>query len=333
MTAADDPSEPQVPLSRRRAVSGAAPAPDAAPEFRRRPPARAGGRRDAPLRRSRRSVDGRRAFAASTRALDELATAGAQVSVRVVDLDRGTDVLSGDDHLILPVGGMGVVALLIETAAQFETGALDPLAIVERSSVDPVEVAGLWRHLKAPALPVCDLAVLAASTGDAIAANALLSRVGLDAVRERLDRIGLVRTALLDGFRDRRGLDDAPHVSLASTGELATLFAALVNAQVVSPAVSAQVSEWLSLNTDLSLVAAATGLDPFAHDDDRHQLLFVNKTGRADGVRSEAGVLAGPRGGVAYALTVCFDDLSISHRLRAHEAFRLLGVDLMEYIH
>lgn len=283
--------------------------------------------------RLRRSGNGRRSFTATLRALDDLAASGAQVSVHVADLDRGTEVLAGDAHLTLPVGGIGVVPLLIETAAQFEAGTLDALEIIDRTSVAPVEVGGLWRHLKAPALPVCDLAVLAAATGDAVATNALVNRVGLDAVRRRIEQMGYVRTALLDGFRDRRGLDDAPHVALASTGELTSLFAALVNSRVVSPAVSVQVSEWLSLGHDLSLVASATGLDPFAHDDDRHQLLFVNKTGRADGVRSEAGALAGPRAGVAYALTVCFDDLSIAHRLRAHEAFRILGVELMEYVH
>ncbi len=283
--------------------------------------------------RIRRSGNGRRSFTATLRALDELASSGAQVSVHVADLDHGTEVLAGDAHLTLPVGGIGVVPLLIETAAQFEAGTLDALEIIEKSSVAPVEVGGLWRHLKAPALPVCDLAVLAAATGDAVATNALVNRVGLEAVRHRIEQMGYVRTALLDGFRDRRGLDDAPHVALASTGELTSLFAGLVNSRVVSPAVSAQVSEWLSLGHDLSLVASATGLDPFAHDDDRHQLLFVNKTGRADGVRAEAGALGGPRAGVAYALTVCFDDLSIAHRLRAHEAFRILGVELMEYVH
>lgn len=44
-------------------------------------------------------------------------------------------------------------------------------------------------------------------------------------------------------------------------------------------------------------------------------------------------MLAGPRSGVAYTLIVCFDDLSITHRLRAHDAFRVLGVELMEYTH
>ncbi|RZI81456.1 MAG: serine hydrolase, partial [Microbacterium sp.] len=78
--------------------------------------------------------------------------------MHVADLDRGTEVLAGDAHLTLPVGGIGVVPLLIETAAQFEAGTLDPLEIIDKSSVAPVEVGGLWRHLKAPALPVCDLA-------------------------------------------------------------------------------------------------------------------------------------------------------------------------------
>ncbi len=282
--------------------------------------------------RSRRSATGRRSFDATLKALDALATSGAQVSVRITDLDRGTAVLAGDDHLVLPIGGLGIVPLLIEVAAGFEARTIEPLEIIERSSLAPVALGGIWQHLKAPALPVVDLAVLAAATGDALAANALLERVGLDAVRTRMEQIGLSRSALMDRFRDERGPDDAPHEALGSAGELAAVFAALVNSLVVSAPVSAQVAEWLSLNHDLSLVASATGLDPFTHDDDRHDLLFINKTGRADGVRAEAGVLAGPRAGVAYALIVCFDDLSISHRLRAHEAFRTLGLDLMEYV-
>ncbi|MEW2459170.1 MULTISPECIES: serine hydrolase [unclassified Microbacterium] len=281
----------------------------------------------------RRAALGRRSFTATLKALEGLADAGAQVSVHVVDLDSHVHVLAGDDHVTMPVGGLGVVPLLIEVAAAFESGALDPLEIVERASVDAVESSGLWRHLRAPALPLEDLAVLAATAGDPIAVNILLEKVGHDRVRERIEGLGLRRTALLDRFRDRRGPDDAPQVAVGSAREFAGLFSALVNSQVVDAAVSAQVAEWLSLNQDLSLVASATGLDPFAHDHDAHGLLFVNKTGRDRGVRAEAGVLAGPRAGVGYALIVCFDDLSITHRLRAHDAFRVLGVELMEYTH
>lgn len=276
---------------------------------------------------------GRRSFVATMRALEELADAGAQVSVHVIDLDTGSQVLAGDDHVTLPVAGLGVVPLLIEVAAGFESGTLDPLEIVDRASTDAVTTSGIWRSLRAPALPLSDLAVLAASVGDPLAVNILLEQVGLDRVRQCIEALGLKHTAVLDRFRDMRGPDDAPHVAVGTARELAGLFSALVNSKVVDAAVSAQVSEWLSLNHDLSLVAASTGLDPFAHDHDAHGLLFINKTGQDRGVRAEAGVLAGPRAGIAYSMIVCFDDLSIAHRLRAHDAFRLLGVELMEYTH
>jgi len=282
---------------------------------------------------SRRAAVGRRSFTTTLRALEELVAAGAQVSLHVADLDNGKQVLAGDDHVVMPIAGLGVVPLLIEIAADFESGALDPLEIVERESVEPVATSGLWRHLRAPALPLEDLAVLAASAGDPIAVNILLERVGHSRVRDRIDSLGMTRTAVLDLFRDERGPDDAPHVAVGSARDLAAIFSGLVNSRVVDPAVSVQVSEWLSLNHDLSLVAASTGLDPFAHDHDAHGLLFINKTGRDRGVRAEAGVLAGPRAGIAYSMIVCFDDLSISHRLRAHDAFRILGVELMEYTH
>lgn len=276
---------------------------------------------------------GRRSFVATMRALEELADAGAQVSVHVIDLDTGSQVLAGDDHVTLPVAGLGVVPLLIEVAAGFESGTLDPLEIVDRASTDAVTTSGIWRSLRAPALPLSDLAVLAAAVGDPLAVNILLEQVGLDRVRQRIEALGLKHTAVLDQFRDMRGPDDAPHVAVGTARELAGLFSALVNSKAVDAAVSAQVSEWLSLNHDLSLVAASTGLDPFAHDHDAHGLLFINKTGQDRGVRAEAGVLAGPRAGIAYSMIVCFDDLSIAHRLRAHDAFRVLGVELMEYTH
>jgi beta-lactamase class A len=292
-----------------------------------------GSARGSTRRPPRRIAAARRSFTSTVRALDELAASGARVSVRIDDLDRGTPVLAGDDSDTLPVAGLGVVPLLVELAAAFEEGRIDPLEIADRAGVDAVTVSGLWQHLKAPALPLSDLAVLAAAAGDALAANVILARVGLEAVRARLEKLGFAHSALLDRFRDARGPDDAPHVALASTAELSALFASLVNSRAVTPGVSAQVAEWLSLGHDLSLVGAATGLDPFAHENDEHGLLFINKTGRANGVRAEAGVLAGPRIGVSYALVVNFDDLSIAHRLRAHDAFRVLGLELMEYVY
>ncbi|WP_292835632.1 serine hydrolase [Microbacterium sp.] len=326
--------EPEPVPAAREGGRAAARASDAATGGVEAPNATRSRRREAPRERSaaRRALR-QPSFIGTLKALDLLSNAGAQVSVRVSDLDSGEGVLVGDDHLTLPVAGLGIVPLLIEVAAQIEARTLDPLEVLERASADPVAGAGLWQYLNARALPVSDLAVLAASASDASAANALLARVGLDAVHARVEAIGLAKIVLLDRFRDVRGPDDAPEVALASARELSAMFAAIVNAQVVSPAVSAQVGEWLTLTQDLALVGSATALDPFAHADDRHGLLFVNKTGRADGIRAEAGVIAGPRHGLSYALIVCFDDLSIAHRLRANEAFHTLGLELMEYVY
>lgn len=285
-----------------------------------------------PRRAPKRAAADRRSFDSTERTLRQLAASGAQVSIHVIDLDSGLDIFTGDDHVSLPIAGIGVVPLLIEVAAMIDQGGLDPLEIIERSAIDPVLSSGLWRHLHAPALPIADLAVLAAAAGDPLAVNALLEKVGHERVRNRLASLGLRRTAVLDRVRDHRGPDDAPGLAIGSTREIAGLFAALVNSTVVNPAVSTQVSDWLGLNHDLSLVAAALGLDPFAHENDSHGMLFFNKTGRDKGIRSEAGVLAGPRAGVAYALSIGFDDLSIQHRLRAHEACRVLGTDLLEYV-
>ncbi|WP_288909049.1 serine hydrolase, partial [uncultured Microbacterium sp.] len=118
----------------------------------------------------RRAAAGRRSFASTLAALDELAESGAKVAVRVTDLDRGDSVLSGDDFITLPIGGLGVVPLLVEVAAAFDDGRLDPAEVVDRTSTDGVLVAGLWHHLAAQRFSLGDLAVLAASAGDALAA-------------------------------------------------------------------------------------------------------------------------------------------------------------------
>jgi beta-lactamase class A len=81
------------------------------------------------------------------------------------------------------------------------------------------------------------------------------------------------------------------------------------------------------------MVASAFGLDPLSHRGADHGILLVNKTGTDDGVRAEAGVLRGPRAGVASAVSVQFNDSGIAARLRALDAMRTVGFDLLEYVH
>jgi beta-lactamase class A len=70
-----------------------------------------------------------------------------------------------------------------------------------------------------------------------------------------------------------------------------------------------------------------------SHRGTDHGLLLVNKTGSDVGVRAEAGVLRGPRTAVAYAVSVQFNDDGIAPRLRVLDALRVVGLDILEYVH
>lgn len=272
-------------------------------------------------------------FGGSFAALGTLAYDGARVSANVVDLTSELTLLSIDDRIVLPTASIGKVLLLIEVAARVTARDFAGFGILDKTPGDDVGGAGLWQQLQAPALPVADLATMVGATSDNLATNVLLRQVGLDAVRARTESLGLSRTALLDLERNHRGPDDAPQLSVGSTAELAWLFAALSRGQIVDHITSHRVLGWLSNGVDLSMVASAFGLDPLAHRSADHGIQLVNKTGSATGVRSEAGLLSGPRSGVAYALTVQFTDDGLSSRLRVIEAMRSVGSDLLEYIH
>jgi beta-lactamase class A len=272
-------------------------------------------------------------FSGTFQALGELAYSGAQVSASAIDLDSDERILSIDDRIVLPTASVGKILLLIEVSARLSEQAVPALEVLDKTSKDAVGDSGLWRHLQARSLPLADIATLVGATSDNLATNVLLREVGLDAVRARTEGLGLLRTALLDLVRDTRGPDDAPQLSVGSTAELSWLFAALARGQVVDALTSSRVLGWLSLNTDQSMVASAFGVDPLSHRGVDHGLQLVNKTGTDVGVRSEAGILRGPRRGIAYAVSVQFSDRSIAARLRVLEALRATGFDLLEYVH
>ncbi|MBN9605525.1 MAG: serine hydrolase [Actinomycetales bacterium] len=280
-----------------------------------------------------RSPEPAESFSASFTALGELAYEGAQVSASVLDLDSGRSLLAIDERIVLPTASIGKILLLIEVAARITERDESGYGILDRTARDLVGDSGLWQHLQAPSLPVADLATLVGATSDNLATNVLLRHVGLEAVRLRTESLGLQRTALLDLVRDSRGPDDAPQLSIGSVAELTWLFRSLAMGSVVDTLTSSRVLGWLSLNTDLSLVASAFGLDPLAHRGADHGLSLVNKTGSDSGVRSEAGLLRGPRAGVAYAVSLQFHDDGMTARLRALDVLRTIGVDLLEYVH
>jgi len=272
-------------------------------------------------------------FSASFTALGGLAYEGARVSASVSDLDTGRSLLAIDERIVLPTASVGKILLLIEVSARLTERESSAYGILDKTPRDAVGGPGLWQHLQAPSLPVADLAALIGATSDDLATNVLLRQVGLPAVRERTESLGLLRTALLDLVRETRGPDDAPQLSVGSAAELAWLFGALARGEIVDGLTSSRVLGWLSLGSDLSMVASAFGLDPFSHRGTDHGILLVNKTGTDAGVRSEAGVVRGPRAAVSYAVSVQFRDDGVAPRLRVRDALHTIGLDLLEYLH
>lgn len=255
------------------------------------------------------------------------------MSASVVDLNSGKTLLAIDDRIVLPTASIGKILLLIEVSARLTGRDFSGFGILDKTPRDAVGDSGIWQHLQAPSLPVADLATLVGATSDNLATNVLLRQVGLAAVRARTESLGLMRTALLDLVRDSRGPDDAPQLSVGSTAELSWLFGALARNEIVDALTSQRVMGWLSLNSDLSLVASAFGLDPLSHRGADHNTLLVNKTGTDTGVRAEAGALRGAARAVSYAVSIQFNDDGLPARLRVLDAMRTVGYDLLEYVH
>lgn len=273
-------------------------------------------------------------FRRSIKSLGQLAFNGAQISATAADVSTGQELLRIDDTVAMPTAGVGKVLLLIEVAAAMaQPGFLEQNSILDRTVLDRTSTTGIWHHLQAPSLPMADLAVLVAATGDSMATNVLLNRIGLDAVRTRAEGLGMSRTALLDKVRDQRGPDDAPQLSVGSSIELVRLFSSLARGEVVDYLTSHRVLGWLAMNTDLSMVASAFGLDPLSHGKLDHEISLAHMTGAEGGIRSEAGVLRGPRTAVAYSVTVQFEDEDLGSRLETLEAMRTVGFDLLDYVH
>ena len=255
------------------------------------------------------------------------------MSASAVELDSGKTLLAIDDRIVLPTASIGKILLLIEVSARLTSRDFSGYGILDKTPRDAVGDSGIWQHLQAPSLPVADLATLVGASSDNLATNVLLRQVGLDAVRARTESLGLMRTALLDLVRDSRGPDDAPQLSVGSTAELSWLFGALARNEIVDALTSQRVMGWLSLNSDLSMVASAFGLDPLSHRGSDHNILLVNKTGTDSGVRAEAGALRGPRRAVSYSVSIQFNDNDLPARLRVLDAMRTVGYDLLEYVH
>jgi beta-lactamase class A len=265
---------------------------------------------------------------------------GVSWSVCIRD-DGGMPLGSVAADLALRTASVGKVLLLLEAARAMSVGELGAREPLTRTDADRVADSGLWHTLAVDTLPATDVAALVGAVSDNLATNVLLRRVGLDAVAGTAAYLGLEETALHDRVRDERGPRHAATLSTGTAAELSDLAHRIMHESALGPAADSLVRQWLSANTDQSLVGSAfvahAGLDPLAHHVSLSpDLLYWNKTGSDRGVRADIGSVSRDGSTISWAAIANWDaseEPSATERMRPWSVLRgmhLIGEQVLD---
>lgn len=211
------------------------------------------------------------------------------LGVAVKDLNSGATVTLRADE-VFPQASSIKLAVLYELFRQAEEGRVD-LAATTRPSLPRVGGGGVLQVLgDRVSLTWRDLAVLMMGWSDNEATNALIERVGMDAVNRRLDTLELPRTRLQRRMMDldaaRRGLEN-----VSTPAEMLRLAEVLYRGAGLSPARA----------TDLVDVASVAKLSSFEVPGPTG-VRVMGKTGTLEGVRAFTAVVDLP--GRPYAAAI-----------------------------
>jgi len=145
-------------------------------------------------------------LAAGTVAADAVGQVFEQAGVRgwlhAVDIDDGAEVGHGADDAVT-LASVAKVPILVALHRAADAGRLRLADQVELDVERTTGVAGLSAMRDEARLSLRDLAVLMVTVSDNAAADALLDRVGLDAVQRAVDDLGLTRTVVAASCRDQ----------------------------------------------------------------------------------------------------------------------------------
>jgi len=216
--------------------------------------------------------------------------------------DAGQELAACNSDTSMRIASIGKLLLLAEVARQCDAGEITGMELLGRDPELVVADSGIWQYLQVDKLSIHDLCVLVASVSDNVATNVLLKHIGFERLRDLSDALGLLGTALLDYVRDHRGPGDAPTFSIGSAAELSRLMSRLVRKELISQAISEQLTAWLAMGVDLSMVASAFGFDPLAHAESDRGFSIRNKTGTDTGVRADVGAIGWKNTWFSYAV-------------------------------
>nr|WP_281497323.1 serine hydrolase [Ornithinimicrobium sp. F0845] len=247
-------------------------------------------------------------------------------SISVRDTISGEVIHEHAPDRLLSTASVAKVLALVDLAARSVAGEIDLREVIERPAGRAVADSGLWQHLTVESLTLSDVAVLVAATSDNWATNALIDRLTIEAVQGRAARLVPGGSTLHDYVRDERTGDDPTTLSHGCADDWTLLLTDLARGSCVDEATAQQVRTWLSLNTDLSMVASALHLDPLAHTGADLGVRLWNKTGTDVGVRADVGVVSSGSRSLSYACVANWaDDGTRATRRQVLDTMRALG--------
>jgi beta-lactamase class A len=260
-------------------------------------------------------------------------TGAAKWSARVTDLSTGETLWEHDPGRVLKTASVGKVFLLAEVARRFDDATLDPGEVIAAAAEDQVADSGILYLLRQQDHRIDDLCLLIGAVSDNMATNMLLRRLGLEDVQRATRELGFTESGLRDRVRLNRPHDDPLTLSRGSAAELSEFAARLHAGTVHSVSVSDRVRRWLEVNTDLSMVAQAFGLDPLAHTEIDAGFGLWNKTGTISDARIDIGCVSHgvPGRTVAYAVAANWP-LGQDHRDPVLQGMRQVGSEIRRYL-
>ncbi len=248
-----------------------------------------------------------------------------KVAVSVLDLKTGESLsIRGDEPF--PSASIIKLPVLVELFQQVQTGRLrldDPLTLIE---ADKVPGSGILRYLATPhQFTIGDAALLMMVLSDNTATNLLLDKVGLRAVGERMEALGLPRTKVHSNTFRRPtsiAMDSSIVYGLGVTtaNEMTRLLSLIYRGEVVSPEASQAMIEILKKQFYQESIPRYLAGD----------VTVAHKTGGLDAARHDCGIVYSPDRD--YVLCVLTND-NTDRSWRIDNEAHLLISDLARMIH
>lgn len=228
----------------------------------------------------------------------------------------------------LKSAGLAKMVMLLEIARRIETGTISSGETRSRASIPKLGTLGLWQHFNADRLPINDIALLVAATGDNLATNVLLKETGVESIVRLARDLGLDSIDLTDHERNVRDAGDVLSLFHGSAEDWVLLLNALYHGRLMSAGCAMSLN-WMSHGLDSSMVSG--GFDLAYLDDDAPLSAgkSIHISGSLRGACAEAGILLTDRRTIAYSAVANWkrsnDGSELRTRAEVMEDMRRIG--------